>query len=348
MINFKDFNSPKIVSKSELFQILKKRNSSTILLKGAYDILHSGHVFSFINAKNIGDILIVCIYTDEAIKKKKGNNRPFNKLTERTLGLSSIEYIDFIIPIDDLSPFKIINEIRPVFFGASHFSFFNDIELEQIKTITNLIEIPKIGGNSTTKIISNMNNTNLSSERKLNLHLSIDDKTASFVKSINEDIINITNSEIDFSANNNLMIPHITIVMGYLDEYKHKLKELIEEFSLLFRDVEAIPYSLSAPYIENYKNNYVFCDVELGDGFRKLQDKIFNQFVPDILIVQTDFNKQAHLTLGNINNNQVLVKNMLSSKYGKFHQNGLATSFELSDVGKKGTCINSLWNYDIQ
>jgi cytidyltransferase-like protein len=62
---------------------------------GAFDPLHIGHIFLFINAKSHCDRLIVVAMTDEYILKKKGYKSKFC-LNERLEALSHVDLIDWI------------------------------------------------------------------------------------------------------------------------------------------------------------------------------------------------------------------------------------------------------------
>ena len=52
-----------------------------MLCHGVFDLMHSGHINHFNEAKNYGDILIVSLTKDEFIKK--GVNRPIFKINDR-------------------------------------------------------------------------------------------------------------------------------------------------------------------------------------------------------------------------------------------------------------------------
>jgi len=67
---------------------------TTVWTNGCFDVLHRGHVEMFKHAKSLGDRLIVGVDTDEKVKAAKGNDRPFNRLGDRMLLVSSIRYVD--------------------------------------------------------------------------------------------------------------------------------------------------------------------------------------------------------------------------------------------------------------
>ena len=80
----------------------KNENKKIILTSGCFDILHKGHVKLLRKAKELGDLLIVCLSSDKQIKYLKGESRPINNLNDRIEILKSITYIDYIIPYDEI------------------------------------------------------------------------------------------------------------------------------------------------------------------------------------------------------------------------------------------------------
>lgn len=78
---------------------LKSENRITVLAGGCFDIIHIGHIEFLKSAKKSGDILILLLESDESIKNLKGEKRPINNQKNRSKILSSIEYVDYIIPL---------------------------------------------------------------------------------------------------------------------------------------------------------------------------------------------------------------------------------------------------------
>lgn len=63
-------------------------------VNGCFDVLHVGHIRLFEYAKSMCDKLIVAIDSDDRVRSNKGPNRPYNKLMDRTLMLTSLKHID--------------------------------------------------------------------------------------------------------------------------------------------------------------------------------------------------------------------------------------------------------------
>jgi len=68
----------------------------------AGDILHFGHLRHLLNAKALGDVLVVGVLTDEAVMEKKP--RPTIPFAERLALISALECVDLAVPQDTYSP----------------------------------------------------------------------------------------------------------------------------------------------------------------------------------------------------------------------------------------------------
>ena len=70
-----------------------------VLVTGGFDPLHSGHINYFREARELGDILIVGVNSDDWLTRKKG--QAFMPWNERSTIVSAIHYVDRVINFDD-------------------------------------------------------------------------------------------------------------------------------------------------------------------------------------------------------------------------------------------------------
>lgn len=70
-----------------------------VLVTGGFDPLHSGHIEYFKSSKELGDVLIVGINSDEWLTRKKG--RPFMPWIERNTIVSNLEVVDATLCFND-------------------------------------------------------------------------------------------------------------------------------------------------------------------------------------------------------------------------------------------------------
>jgi D-beta-D-heptose 7-phosphate kinase/D-beta-D-heptose 1-phosphate adenosyltransferase len=107
---------------------LKGLGLKVVYTPGVWDLPHIGHCRYMQRAKQQGDILIVGVEMDEAVRIRKGDNRPVVPFNERVEMLCHIRHIDLVVPIPDydkrgLSGMKMVEAIKPDVFVVSKRSF---------------------------------------------------------------------------------------------------------------------------------------------------------------------------------------------------------------------------------
>lgn len=152
----------KIISINDAAQIskrLKNENKKIILVGGCFDILHDGHIKFLDESKKNADALILLLESDENIKKIKGNNRPINSQKNRSIVLSSLEYIYGIILLEGVTKSedydKLIVQIKPDFIAITKGDKNISQREKQCKKVNaKLIQIEKFQSLSSTDYIN--------------------------------------------------------------------------------------------------------------------------------------------------------------------------------------------------
>lgn len=126
---------------------------SKVFVNGTFDILHYGHFRLLEAAAELGDKLYVAIDTDERIKEKKGDNRPFHNIMERKEMLESIKWVDSVFKFDsDNELITLIRAIDPDVYVIG--SDYKNKPIVGKEYLRNIVFIPRIEKFSTTKIMS--------------------------------------------------------------------------------------------------------------------------------------------------------------------------------------------------
>jgi D-beta-D-heptose 7-phosphate kinase/D-beta-D-heptose 1-phosphate adenosyltransferase len=73
-----------------------------VLGTGCFDLLHVGHLYFLQEARRQGDVLIVGLNSDKAIKAIKGPDRPIFKQEERVELIAAFEGVDMAFIFDDV------------------------------------------------------------------------------------------------------------------------------------------------------------------------------------------------------------------------------------------------------
>lgn len=92
---------------------LREKGKKVVFTNGCFDLVHAGHVSSFNQAKNMGDVLIVAVNSDASVKRLKGDKRPIVTEDNRIAMLCALECIDYVILMEDDNPIRLIEAIKP-------------------------------------------------------------------------------------------------------------------------------------------------------------------------------------------------------------------------------------------
>lgn len=103
----------KIVSFDE-FEALRPKLGKIVATSGGFDPIHPGHISCIYESKQYGDTLVVIVNGDAFLTAKKG--RPFQNLETRSLIVSGIIGVDYVIPFEvkhDQTVSKALEAIKP-------------------------------------------------------------------------------------------------------------------------------------------------------------------------------------------------------------------------------------------
>ena len=138
---------------------LKEQGKKIIFTNGCFDILHRGHASYLQKAKELGDILILGLNSDESIRRLKGEQRPINNLEDRAFLIGALESIDFVVPFTQDTPYELIQLIEPnvLVKGAD----YEGKEVIGAKVADEVVLIEFVAGKSTTNLIEKISGTKL-------------------------------------------------------------------------------------------------------------------------------------------------------------------------------------------
>ncbi len=91
----------------------KKSGKKVVFTNGCFDLLHAGHVDYLRKAKELGDILVVALNSDESIRRIKGNSRPIVTFEERAFVMANLKPVDYVTMFDEDTPYELIKTIVP-------------------------------------------------------------------------------------------------------------------------------------------------------------------------------------------------------------------------------------------
>ena len=137
---------------------LKSQGKRIIFTNGCFDILHLGHVSYLKQAKELGDILVLALNTDDSVKKLKGDSRPINNQQDRALVINELKSIDYVTFFSEDTPYNIIKTLKPnIIAKGGDYSPEQVVGKDIVERYGGKVEIiPFVEGKSTTNIVNRM------------------------------------------------------------------------------------------------------------------------------------------------------------------------------------------------
>lgn len=86
---------------------------TVVFTNGCFDLLHPGHVRYLQEARRLGDVLIVALNSDRAVRELKGPSRPILQENERAEVMAALACVDYVMIFDDVSPRDTIAALLP-------------------------------------------------------------------------------------------------------------------------------------------------------------------------------------------------------------------------------------------
>ncbi len=149
----------KVVSQNQALKELKtwrEKNKKIVFTNGCFDIIHPGHIDYLSQARDLGDILVLGLNTDQSVRRlNKGSNRPINDERTRAYVLAGLACVDLIVFFDEETPYNLIKLLQPNVLVKG-----KDYEVEKIigfdilkENGGEVITIPFLEGYSTSSLI---------------------------------------------------------------------------------------------------------------------------------------------------------------------------------------------------
>lgn len=132
-----------------------RQSEINVWVNGSFDVLHIGHIRLLKHASTFGK-LRVGIDTDDRISKLKGEDRPFNNLSDRKEMLESLIFVDSVVSFN--TDEELIDQIKK--WSPKYMVIGSDYKNKNIigsDEFDEIIFFERIENYSTTKILENEN-----------------------------------------------------------------------------------------------------------------------------------------------------------------------------------------------
>ncbi|WP_163164852.1 D-glycero-beta-D-manno-heptose 1-phosphate adenylyltransferase [Arthrobacter sp. Alg241-R88] len=94
-------------------ELHRAQGQRIVLTNGCFDVLHSGHTRYLNQAKQLGDVLVVALNSDDSVRKLKGAGRPINGVADRAAVVAALSCVDYVTVFDTPTAAPLIAQLRP-------------------------------------------------------------------------------------------------------------------------------------------------------------------------------------------------------------------------------------------
>lgn len=109
----------RLVSQSDLMSLgdkLREKNKKIVFTAGSWDLIHAGQCRYLEKAKGYGDVLVVGVSSNNAIRQVKGPNKPILDEKIRAEMLTFLKSVDFVTILPEPSCQPSLGLLKPDFY----------------------------------------------------------------------------------------------------------------------------------------------------------------------------------------------------------------------------------------
>ena len=155
----------KITTRQELASQLEERRRQghrIVFTNGCFDLMHIGHIRYLQAARNLGDVLVVGVNSDESVRAlNKGTDRPIVPDAQRAEVLAALACVDYVVIFSEPDPGALIAALQPdILVKGGDWSVDRIVGRETVEARGGRVQtIPLVPGVSTTTLVQRIRST---------------------------------------------------------------------------------------------------------------------------------------------------------------------------------------------
>ncbi len=145
-----------------LLQQARAQGKRIVFTNGCFDLMHVGHTRYLQAAKDLGDLLVVAINSDESVRcLNKAPDRPIVPDTQRAEVVASLGSVDYVILFNEPDPRDLIAALQPdILVKGGDWAVEQIVGREIVEARGGIVRtIPLVPGMSTTSLIQRIRST---------------------------------------------------------------------------------------------------------------------------------------------------------------------------------------------
>lgn len=134
---------------------VRAAGGTVVATGGCFDLLHAGHVATLEAARALGDCLVVCLNSDDSVRRLKGPARPLVPAADRARVLAALAPVDAVVVFDEDTPTEVLRRVRPDVWAKG--GDYAGAELPEAAVLREWggqsVVLPYLQGRSTTRLV---------------------------------------------------------------------------------------------------------------------------------------------------------------------------------------------------
>jgi D-beta-D-heptose 7-phosphate kinase/D-beta-D-heptose 1-phosphate adenosyltransferase len=139
----------------EVVERVRAQGGTVVATGGCFDLLHAGHVRTLEAARRLGDCLVVCMNSDDSVRRLKGPDRPLVSQEDRASVLTALGCVDAVAVFDEDTPERVLKLVRPHVWAKG--GDYDGRSLPEERVLRDwggrAVILPYVEGRSTTRLI---------------------------------------------------------------------------------------------------------------------------------------------------------------------------------------------------
>jgi rfaE bifunctional protein nucleotidyltransferase chain/domain/rfaE bifunctional protein kinase chain/domain len=140
---------------ARLAERVRARGGTVVATGGCFDLLHPGHIRTLESARALGDLLVVCLNSDDSVRRLKGPDRPIVAQDDRAAVIRALRCVDEVVIFDEDTPEAVLERLRPdVWAKGGDYTIADLPEAEVVARWGGRVELlPFLEGRSSTRLV---------------------------------------------------------------------------------------------------------------------------------------------------------------------------------------------------
>jgi rfaE bifunctional protein nucleotidyltransferase chain/domain len=139
---------------------VRTKGMSLVVTNGCFDILHLGHVTYLDAARGQGEILLVGVNSDSAVRELKGSDRPINSESDRAAIVASLGCVDAVCIFEQRSALQFLTAAQPDIWVKGGDYTLDTVNQDERRAVEKaggkIIILPLVPGKSTTGLLEKL------------------------------------------------------------------------------------------------------------------------------------------------------------------------------------------------